>query len=114
MRMFAYSKWDAVAVVAGMLHFTYVVTFFFVFPFAPWWVLICMGCLYSVSVSWNINGVSHNLIHNPFFKFRMFNRLFSIMESVTLGISQTFPQLIPMRILDKLVAQFFGIKRRKS
>ena len=26
----------------------------------------------------------------------------------------TIPQLIPMRILDKLVAQFFGIKRRKS
>jgi len=25
----------------------------------------------------------------------------------------TIPQLIPMRILDKLVAQFFGIKRRK-
>jgi NAD(P)-dependent dehydrogenase (short-subunit alcohol dehydrogenase family) len=26
----------------------------------------------------------------------------------------TIPQLIPMRTLDKLVAQFFGIKRRKS
>jgi NAD(P)-dependent dehydrogenase (short-subunit alcohol dehydrogenase family) len=26
----------------------------------------------------------------------------------------TIPQLIPMRILDKLVAKFFGIKRRKS
>jgi NAD(P)-dependent dehydrogenase (short-subunit alcohol dehydrogenase family) len=26
----------------------------------------------------------------------------------------TIPQLIPMRILDKLVVQFFGIKRRKS
>jgi NAD(P)-dependent dehydrogenase (short-subunit alcohol dehydrogenase family) len=26
----------------------------------------------------------------------------------------TIPQLIPMRILDKLVAQFFGIKRRKG
>jgi len=49
-----------------------------------------MGLLYSVSVSWNINGVSHNLIHNPFFKSRILNRLFAIMESVTLGISQTF------------------------
>jgi NAD(P)-dependent dehydrogenase (short-subunit alcohol dehydrogenase family) len=26
----------------------------------------------------------------------------------------TIPQFIPMRVLDKLVAQFFGIKRRKS
>jgi NAD(P)-dependent dehydrogenase (short-subunit alcohol dehydrogenase family) len=28
-------------------------------------------------------------------------------------VNWTIPQLIPMRILDKLVAQFFGIKRRK-
>jgi hypothetical protein len=26
----------------------------------------------------------------------------------------TIPKLIPMRILDKLVAQFFGIKKRKN
>jgi len=26
----------------------------------------------------------------------------------------TIPQLMPMRILDKLVAQFFGIKRRNQ
>jgi fatty acid desaturase len=49
-----------------------------------------MGLIYSVSVSWNINGVAHNHIHNPFFRARILNRLFSIMESVTLGISQTF------------------------
>jgi hypothetical protein len=84
MKIFAYSKWDAVAVLAGVQHFGYVLTFFFVFPYAPWWPLICMGLLYSVSVSWNINGVSHNLIHNPFFKSRILNRLFGIMESVTL------------------------------
>jgi NAD(P)-dependent dehydrogenase (short-subunit alcohol dehydrogenase family) len=29
-------------------------------------------------------------------------------------VNSTIPQLIPMRILDKLVAQFFGIKRRKQ
>jgi fatty acid desaturase len=90
MKILTYSKWDAVAVLSGVLHFAYVVTFFFVFPHAPWWLLICMGLVYSVSVSWNINGVSHNHIHNPFFRSRILNRLFSIMESVTLGISQTF------------------------
>jgi fatty acid desaturase len=90
MKILAYSKWDAVCVISGLLHFAYVVTLFFVFPYAPWWLLICMGLIYSVSVSWNINGVSHNLIHNPFFKSRILNRLFGIMESVTLGISQTF------------------------
>src|SRR5262249_59934290 len=86
-----------VAVAAGMVHFAYVVAFFLIFPYAPSWVLVCMGCVYSVSVSWNINGVSHNLIHNPFFRSRMLNRLFSIMESVTLGISQTFYKYVHHR-----------------
>ena len=42
MRILAYSKWDAVAVSAGILHFAYVLTFFLIFPYAPWLVLVCM------------------------------------------------------------------------
>jgi fatty acid desaturase len=90
MKVLTYSKWDVIPVVFGVLHCVYVVTFFFVFPHAPWWLLICMGLIYSVSVSWNINGISHNHIHNAYFTSRILNRLFSVMESVTLGISQTF------------------------
>jgi hypothetical protein len=66
MKILTYSKWDAVAVLCGVLHFGYVVTFFFLFPHLPLWVSIGLGLIYSVSVSWNINGVSHNQIHNPF------------------------------------------------
>ena len=90
MKVLTYSKWDVIPVVFGVLHCVYVVTFFFVFPHAPWWLLICMGLIYSVSVSWNINGISHNHIHNAYFTSRILNRLFSVMESVTLGISETF------------------------
>jgi fatty acid desaturase len=90
LKILMYSKWDAVPVVCGALHFAFVVTFFLVFPHAPLWLLICMGLIYSMSVSWNINGISHNQIHNPYFTSRILNRLFNIMESVTLGISQTF------------------------
>jgi hypothetical protein len=62
MSVFTYSKWDAVCVLCGLLHFAFVLTLFFVFPYAPWWMLVCMGLIYSVSVSRNINGVSHNLL----------------------------------------------------
>jgi hypothetical protein len=65
LKILMYSKWDAVPVVCGALHFAFVVTFFLVFPHAPLWLLICMGLIYSMSVSWNINGISHNQIHNP-------------------------------------------------
>src|SRR5260370_27538944 len=90
MKVLTYSKWDAVPVVSGLLHCVFVLTLFFIFTYAPWWLLICMGLIYSVSVSWNINGISHNHIHNPYFASRIVNRVCSIMESVTLGISQTF------------------------
>ena len=90
MKVLTYSKWDAVPVISGLLHCAYVLTLFFIFPYTPWWLLICLGLIYSVSVSWNINGISHNHIHNPYFASRILNRLYSIMLSVTLGISQTF------------------------
>ena len=66
MRFFTYSKWDAVPALCGLLHLAYVLVFFAVFPIAPWWAIICMGIVYSVSVSWNINGISHNFLHNPY------------------------------------------------
>ena len=31
--------------------------------------MLILGLIYSVSISWNINGVSHNFIHNPYFPF---------------------------------------------
>ena len=68
MKILAYSKWDAIAVLCGLLHFAFVLAFFSVFPHAPWWLLIGMGLTYSVSISWNINGISHNFLHNPYFK----------------------------------------------
>ena len=81
----------------GLLHCAYVLTLFFIFPYAPWWLLICLGLIYSISVSWNMNGISHNHIHNPYFTSRILNRLYSIMLSVTLGISQTFYKYVHHR-----------------
>jgi fatty acid desaturase len=97
MKILAYSKWDALPALCGMLHFAYVLTFFALFPVAPWWVLVCMGMIYSISVSWNINGISHNFIHNPYFSWRPMNRMFAVMESVTLGFSQTFYKYVHHR-----------------
>ena len=70
---------------------------FALFPVAPWWVLLCLGVIYSVSVSWNINGISHNFIHNPYFSWRPLNRMFAVLESMTLGFSQTFYKYVHHR-----------------
>jgi fatty acid desaturase len=79
MKLFTYTKWDALPVASGLLHCAYVLTLFFIFPYAPWWLLICMGFIYSISISWNMNGISHNHIHNPYFTSRILNRLYSIL-----------------------------------
>ena len=97
MKVLAYSKWDAVPAVCGFLHFTYILAFFTLFPVAPWWALICMGMIYSVSISWNINGISHNFLHNPYFEWRPLNRIFAVIESLTLGFSQTFYKYVHHR-----------------
>jgi fatty acid desaturase len=47
-----------------------------------------MGFTYSVSIGWNINSVSHNFVHNPFFTSNLLNRAFSVMQSLALGFSQ--------------------------
>ena len=57
--VFAYSTCDASPVVAALLHMAYVVTVFAIFRRTPWWLLIPMGFVYALSISWNINGISH-------------------------------------------------------
>jgi len=53
--------------------------------------------IYSVSISWNINGIAHNFIHNPYFAWKPANRAFSWILSVTMGFSQQFYELVHNR-----------------
>lgn len=94
---FAYSRWDVFPVVFGILHALYVVAMFLVFSHVPWWVNGILGVIYAYSIAWNINGISHNFIHNPYFCSPVLNRLFSLLESLTMGFSQIFYDYVHMR-----------------
>ena len=96
-KIFTHSKKDAIPVLCGLLHAAYVVFLLVVFPHAPWWLLLLLGFAYSVSISWNINGIAHNFIHNPYFTFKPLNRAFSWLLSVTMGFSQQFYDLVHHR-----------------
>ena len=96
-RIFAHTRWDALPITAGLVHCVYFFTMFYLFPRVPLWVMFILGFIYSVSISWNINGISHNFIHNPYFRSPLLNRLFGIMESVTVGFSQIFYECIHMQ-----------------
>ena len=96
-RIFAYTRWDVIPVLAAVLHCVYFFGMFWLFPRVPLWVMLILGLIYSVSISWNINGISHNFIHNPYFRSPLLNRLFSILESITVGFSQIFYECIHMQ-----------------
>ncbi len=93
----AYSAWDIVPVLCGLLHLAFIVGVFVTFDRLPIWALAALGVVYAVSISWNINGVSHNFIHNPYFRWRLLNRVFSVVESLACGFGQTFYRCVHMR-----------------
>jgi len=95
--IFAYSNWDSMPVLAALLHAAFLVGMFVVFPVWPWWANGILGCVYAMSISWNINGVAHNFIHNPYFRWTPLNRAFSILESLLCGFSQTFYDAVHRR-----------------
>ena len=87
-KIFAHSDWDIIPVMLAFAHLALVVGLFVAFPTAPWWLLIVWGCVYAVSISWNINSISHNFLHNPYFNSKYLNYAFSWLESITIGFSQ--------------------------
>ena len=92
--LFAYSYWDVIPVVAGLLHFFYLGFILMAFGHIPLWVSVLLGVLYAFSISWNVNGISHNFIHNAYFKSFTLNRMFSLLESVSMGFSQTMYEYV--------------------
>jgi len=96
-RIFAHTRMDAIPVLAGVAHLLFDVYLIVGFNSRPLWVSVLLGCLYAVSISWNINGVSHNFIHTPYFRPRWLNHAFSLLESIAIGFSQTYYDWIHMR-----------------
>jgi len=85
----AHSVWDVLPVTAGLVHFGLVVSFFLAFPHLSWPAFFVLAAIYSFSIAWNVNSVSHNFIHNPYFRSEPLNRLYAMVLSLTMAFSQT-------------------------
>ena len=96
-KLFAHTRWDFIPATMGILHCAYFFLLFYLFPRTSLWIMIPLGFLYSISISWNINGISHNFIHNPYFRAPLLNRLFSLMESISCCFSQTYYDVVHMQ-----------------
>ena len=96
-RFFAHSAWDVLPVLMGLAHLAFVALLFFGFHRMPWALWIPLALVYSVSISWSINSVSHNFIHNPFFVSTALNRIYSFVLSLSDGFSQEFYHHVHLR-----------------
>ncbi len=96
-KIFAHTRWDILPTFAGLFHLAYFVAMYFLFPYTPLWIMLCLGFIYSLMINANINGVSHNFIHNPFFRSNLLNRLFGVVESVACCFSQTYYDVVHMQ-----------------
>jgi hypothetical protein len=56
-RVFAHTRWDTLPVLAAIFHCAYFFGMFYLFPRVPLWLMLILGFIYSVSISWNINGI---------------------------------------------------------
>jgi fatty acid desaturase len=55
----------------------------------PVWAVLLAFAAVIFCYCWNVQSISHNFIHNPFFVSPWLNRAFSVLESIAMGIPQT-------------------------
>lgn len=95
--LLAHSPWDAIPVVLAVAHVGFVVGLAAAFERLPWWAMLAPALLYAVSISWNVNSIAHNQVHNPYFSWAPLNRAFNILLSIACGFSQTEHHLTHLR-----------------
>src|SRR5438874_11375661 len=79
--VFRYTRYDAIPAVGAAAHLILIVVSWLAFQTLPAWALILSFCAVIVCYCWNIQSISHNFIHNPFFTNEWLNRAFSVLRS---------------------------------
>src|SRR5436305_1851055 len=89
-RFFRYLRWDALLAVSGVGIVALLVGWFLGFQVLPWWATALAFTAILWSYCWNLQCISHNFIHNPFFSNPWLNRAYSVLETFALGVPHIF------------------------
>jgi fatty acid desaturase len=87
--LFRHTRYDAIPALCAASHLGLLLASWLAFAILPSWAVVMMFCTLVFCYCWNVQSISHNFIHNPFFANEWLNRAFSILESVAIGIPQT-------------------------
>jgi fatty acid desaturase len=85
-RFFRYSAHDCIPAVCGVGIVSLIFWTFLSFQTLSWWVLAPAFIAIAWSYCWNMQCISHNFIHNPFFTSTWLNRAYSVLETLALGV----------------------------
>jgi fatty acid desaturase len=88
--LFRYSNADAIVVLCGAGIVAVIFWTFLCFQTLSWWILVPAFIFVMWSYCWNLQCISHNFIHNPFFTSSWLNRAFSVLETFALGVPHVF------------------------
>jgi fatty acid desaturase len=83
---FRYSVYDALPALCGVGIVALILWTWLGFHSLPWWVLAPAFVAIAWSYCWNMQCISHNFIHNPYFTNDWLNRAYSVLESLALGV----------------------------
>jgi fatty acid desaturase len=80
------STLDAIPALAGVGIVALIFWTFLCFRTLPWWVLVPAFVAVAWCYCWNLQCISHNFIHNPYFTNAWLNRAYSVLETLALGV----------------------------
>jgi fatty acid desaturase len=86
---FRNSPWDAVLVAATLIHLVLVVALLLLANAPSWPTTGTAIALIAYGLCWNANTISHNHLHNPFFRRRALNLAFDLLLTLLLGVPQS-------------------------
>jgi fatty acid desaturase len=85
-RFFRHSLYDAIPALCGVGIVALIFWTLLSFDSLSWWVLVPAFVAVTWSYCWNLQCISHNFIHNPYFTNKWLNRAFSVLETFALGV----------------------------
>ncbi len=81
-----YSPYDAIPAVCGVAQVAFLVWTFLAFPWLPLWATALAFFIVTWAYCWNLQCISHNFIHNPFFRNVWLNRFYGLLETIAIGM----------------------------
>jgi fatty acid desaturase len=87
---FRYSPYDAIPALCVVAIVALIFWTFLAYRALPWLILAPAFLALTYSYLWNLQCLSHNFIHNPFFRWPWLNRAFSVLETFAIGVPHVF------------------------